>query len=141
MLVLAGDPSKPEIKAAFHPETTANGWFATPDNIAMDPKGRLWIATDGQNDFGIADGVFAMDVEGPGRGLSKALFACPTGAEATGPFFTPDGKTLFISVQHPGEDSENVGKLSTTWPDFAPNGLPRPAVVAITRIDGGDIGG
>ncbi|MCA3554657.1 PhoX family phosphatase [Aestuariivirga sp.] len=141
LLVLAGDASKPEIKASFHPETTANGWFATPDNIAMDPKGRLWIATDGQNDFGIADGVFAMDVEGPGRGLSRALFACPTGAEATGPFFTPDGKTLFLSVQHPGEDSENVSKLSTTWPDFAPNGLPRPSVVAITRIDGGEIGG
>ncbi|MEI7598292.1 MAG: PhoX family phosphatase [Aestuariivirga sp.] len=141
LLVLAGDTAKPEIKASFHPETTANGWFATPDNIAMDPKGRLWIATDGQNDFGIADGVFAMDVEGPGRGLSRALFACPTGAEATGPFFTPDGKTMFLSVQHPGEDSESVAKLSTTWPDFAPNGLPRPAVVAITRIDGGEIGG
>ncbi len=140
ILVLCGDPAKPEIGAKFHAETTADGWFATPDNIAIDAKGRLWVATDGQNAFDIADGIFGMDLEGPGRGLPKALFACPTGAEATGPCFTPDGKTLFVSVQHPGENSQSVEKLTTTWPDFAEKGLPRPSVVAITKADGGEIG-
>ena len=140
LLLLAGDPSKPEVGAKFHPETTADGWFATPDNITSDHKGRMWIATDGQNAFDLADGIFGMDVEGPGRALPKALFACPFGAEATGPCFTPDGKTLFVSVQHPGENSESIEKLTTTWPDFAEKGLPRPAVVAITKVDGGEIG-
>ena len=140
MLVLCGDPASKEIGATFHAETTAHGWFVTPDNVAMDGKGRLWVATDGQNDFGIADGVFAMDVEGSGRALSRALFCCPLGAEATGIRFTPDGKTLFVAVQHPGEDSANVETLTTTWPDFAEKGLPRPSVVAITKADGGEIG-
>lgn len=141
LLVLAGDPAKPEIGATFNPGTTPDGWFATPDNLAMDARGRLWVATDGQNDFDIADGIFAMDVEGPGRGLSKAMFGCPKGAEATGPRFAPDGKSLFLSVQHPGEDSENIEKLSTRWPDFKDGMPPRPSVVVITKADGGEIGG
>ncbi len=70
------------------------------DNLTFDQKGRMFVATDGANDFGIPDGIYAVDTEGPARGLPKLLFCCPHGAEATGPFFTPDGKTLFVSVQH-----------------------------------------
>lgn len=141
ILVLCGDPSKKEEGATFHAETTEDGWFVTPDNIAFDQRGRLWVATDGQNDFDHADGVFAIETDGPKRGLAKALFAAPTGAEVSGPMFTPDGKTLFISIQHPAEDSETIEKLTTLWPDFK-DGMPaRPAVVVITREDGGEIGG
>jgi secreted PhoX family phosphatase len=67
------------------------------------------------------------------------FLACPTGAELTGPCFTPDGKTLFVSIQHPGEDSENLDKLTSHWPDFG-DSLPRPTVLAITKDDGGEIG-
>ena len=73
-------------------------------------------------------------------GRCRAFFCAPSGAEMTGPCFTPDSRTLFVSVQHPVEDSDNVDKLTTTWPDFADKGLPRPSVVAITKIDGGEIG-
>ena len=90
----------------------------TPDNIAFDPKGRMWVATDGMNDFDLADGIFGVDTDGPGRGLPKALFCAPTGAEVTGPAFTPDGRTMFVSVQHPAENSETIEKLTTRWPDF-----------------------
>jgi secreted PhoX family phosphatase len=38
-----------------------------PDNIAFDPKGRIWIGSDGANDFDIADGLYAADVDGEGR--------------------------------------------------------------------------
>lgn len=141
ILMLCGDPTKPEHGARFHPGTSADGWFVTPDNLCFDAKGRMWIATDGQNDFELADGIFGVDTDGPGRGLPKALFAGPTGAEVTGPCFTPDGKTLFVSVQHPGENSETIEKLSTRWPDFKDGMPPRPAVVAIMREDGGEIGG
>lgn len=140
VMVLCGEPGKPEIGATFHPGTSADGWFATPDNLAIDPQGRLWVATDGQNDFGIADGIFAMDADGAGRAMPRALFACPFGAEATGPCFTPDGTTLFVAIQHPAEDSENVQALTTRWPDFGADSLPRPSVVAITKSDGGVIG-
>ncbi len=69
---------------------------SAPDNIAFDPKGRIWIASDGANDFDIADGLYAADTMGDGRALPRFFFACPTGAELRGPAFTPDGKTLFV---------------------------------------------
>lgn len=141
ILVMCGDPSKPETGAKFHPDTSANGFFMTPDNIAFDPKGRMWVATDGMNAFDLADGIFGVDTDGPGRALPRALFCAPSGGECTGPAFTPDGKTMFVAVQHPGENSENIEKLTTRWPDFADGMPPRPSVVAITRIDGGVIGG
>ena len=120
--------------------TSANGWFICPDNIAFDPKGRIWIASDGANDVGIADGLYAADTDGEGKALTKMFFACPTGAEMCGPCFTPDGKTLFVAVQHPAEDSETLDKLTTRWPDFGADSLPRPTVLAITKEDGGEIG-
>lgn len=141
ILMLCGDPSKPETGAKFHPDTTADGFFMTPDNIAFDPKGRMFVATDGMNDFDLADGIFAVDTDGPARALPKALFCCPTEAEATGPAFTPDGATMFVSVQHPAEGSETIEALSTRWPDFDDKVPPRPSVVVITREDGGPIGG
>jgi secreted PhoX family phosphatase len=141
ILMLCGDPSKPETGAKFHPETTADGFFMTPDNIAFDPKGRMFVATDGMNDFDFADGIFAVDTDGPARALPKALFCCPMGAEATGPAFTPDGSTMFVSVQHPAESSETIEALNTRWPDFNDKVPPRPSVVVVTRDGGGPIGG
>ncbi|MGH6961471.1 MAG: alkaline phosphatase PhoX, partial [Dongiaceae bacterium] len=124
----------------FNAATSKDGWFATPDNLAFDPKGRIWIATDGANDFDLADGIYGADTQGDARALPKLLFACPHGAEATGPCFTPDGQTLFVSVQHPGEDSETFDKLTNRWPDLTAASVPRPSVVVITREGGGEIG-
>ena len=140
MLVLCGDPGQPEQGATFHPDTSGNGWFSTPDNIAFDPKGRLWIGTDGMNSLDMADGVYGMDLDGPARGMPKALYLAPFGAECTGPCFTPDGKTLFVAIQHPGEDSENAGNFTTRWPDFNDDIPPRPSVVVITHDEGDEIG-
>ena len=136
LFMLAGNPKDPSHGARFHQDTLESGWFVNPDNLTFDPKGRMFVATDGANDFDLADGIYAVDTEGPARGLPKLLFAAPKGAEATGPFFTPDGTTLFVSVQHPAEDSETTASLTTLWPDFKEGGLPRPAVVAIQRMDG-----
>ncbi|OJF94454.1 PhoX family protein, partial [Pararhizobium antarcticum] len=116
IFVLAGNPADPAIKASFHPETSDSGWFVCPDNITFDPQGRLWVATDGANDFGLPDGIYGIDTEGPARGLPKLLFTCPAGAEATGPIFSPDGTTLFVSVQHPAEDAETLDEATTLWP-------------------------
>ena len=139
LFVLAGNPKDPAQGATFHPDTTENGWFVNPDNLTFDPKGRMFVATDGANDFDIPDGIYGVDTEGPARGLPKLLFTCPMGAEATGPCFTPDGTTLFVSVQHPAENSETLETATTLWPDFTPGGVPRPAVVAIQRADGGEV--
>jgi hypothetical protein len=140
LFVLCGNPKEAAVGATFHPDTSDNGWFVCPDNITFDPAGRLWVATDGANDFDLPDGVYGVDTEGPARGLPKLLFSCPHGAEATGPCFTPDGTTLFVSVQHPGEDAETLDQVATRWPDFKDGQPPRPSVVAIRRKDGQPIG-
>ncbi len=140
LFVLCGNPKEAAHGAKFHPATSQDGWFVNPDNITFDAKGRMFVATDGANDFDIPDGIYGVDTEGPARGLPKLLFTCPHGAEATGPCFTPDGTTLFVSVQHPAEDAETLDKVETRWPDFKETNLPRPAVVAIQRVDGKEVG-
>jgi uncharacterized protein len=138
--ILAGDPAAAEQGAKYGAQVSANGWFACPDNIAFDPQGRLWIATDGAPDLGIADGLYATEIDGPGRAVPKLLYAAPMDAEVCGPCFTPDGQTLFVAVQHPAEGSETLEKATTLWPDFDPKTPPRPAIVVITRDGGGEIG-
>ncbi|MDA0786024.1 MAG: PhoX family phosphatase [Proteobacteria bacterium] len=152
ILVLAGDPSDPASK--WGPETSSNGWFGSPDNCAIDGQGRLWVSTDQGSNWpktGTADGIWAMETEGPARGSGRMFFRVPVGAEMCGPQFTPDDRTLFVAVQHVAVDGAKAwppfGKNSTfenpatRWPDFDPKLPPRPSVVAITKDDGGTIGG
>lgn len=147
ILVKCGDPSIAEVGASFSSSTTKNGWFGMPDNCAIDADGRLWISTDGNSmkATGRADGLWAVETDGELRGTSKLFFRVPVGAELCGPAFTPDGKTLFLAIQHPGEeDTEgNAGSFEnppTRWPDFAAGMPARPSVVVITKDDGGSIG-
>jgi len=97
----------------LHPDTSENGWFVCP-TTSPSTRRALWVATDGANDFDLPDGVYGIDTE-VRRAAAKLLFTCPHGAEATGPCFTPDGKTLFLSVQHPAEDAETLDKVETLW--------------------------
>ncbi|MDQ2694477.1 MAG: PhoX family phosphatase, partial [Pseudomonadota bacterium] len=136
--ILCGDPRNPEHGARYHPQVSDNGWLAAPDNLAFDGQGRLWIATDqgsGWQKTGFADGLYACEVHGQYAYLTRHFFRVPVGAELCGPEFTPDDRTLFVAVQHP---AANGGEF---WPDFRPGVPPRPAVVAITKDDGGRIGG
>lgn len=138
-LLLAGDPAEKEHGARYHEAVSRDGWFMAPDNCTFDNAGRLWISTDGSYRYGFADGLWACDVVGPGRALTRHFLRTPREAELTGPCFTPDNTTLFCSVQHPGERS-SFDEPSTRWPDFDPKMPPRPSVVAVTRDDGGEIG-
>ena len=141
ILVKCGDPARPEVGAAWNPATSENGWFASPDNCAVDPAGRLWVSTDGNEDTGAADGVWALETDGPLRGTGRAFFRAPVGAEVCGPRFTEDGETLFVAVQHPGDgDGATYEAPTTRWPDFAPDMPPRPSVMALRRKQGGPVG-
>lgn len=141
--MLAGNPANAAHGARYASPVTANGWVAAPDNVAFDPKGRIWISTDGQDDVaGFNDSLYAAQTSGPGRGATRCFFNGPSGSEICGPAFTPDGKTLFLAIQHPGDGKgSSFDKPSTRWPDFQDGVPPRSAVVAITRKDGGEIGG
>ncbi len=150
VLVRCGDPSIAQVGATFSSATTTDGWFGMPDNCAVDGLGRLWVATDGNSPArtGRADGIWALETEGAGRGTGRHFFRVPCGAEMCGPSFTPDDTTFFVAVQHPGEADEDDPKAapatfenpSTRWPDFDPAMPPRPAVLTITKRGGGRVG-
>jgi uncharacterized protein len=139
--ILAGNPQDAGQGAKYGEGVTEAGWFANPDNLVFDREGRLWIATDGFPDHGVHDGIWITETEGPGRAVTKHFFGCPKGGELCGPEFTPDGKTLFVAIQHPGDDKgSNFDTPSTRWPDFAHGMPPRPSIVVVTKQDGGFIG-
>ncbi|MGD9537245.1 MAG: PhoX family phosphatase [Alphaproteobacteria bacterium] len=143
IFIKCGDPKEVGHGASFHPDVSANGWPAAPDNCAFDSAGNIWIATDGApGAAGFADGLYAAPVAGPDRALTKLFFLTPVGAELCGPCFTPDSQTLFLSVQHPGEagDELSYDNPATRWPDFSDSLPPRPSIVVVTKSGGGAIG-
>jgi secreted PhoX family phosphatase len=131
--------------------------FGSPDGLWSDYDGRLWIQTDISNssqnraDRGydrIANNqMLAAD---PATGELKRFLTGPRGCEITGVHTTPDGKTMFVNIQHPGEDWSGSFTARSTWPDSGVNGpttlsgagvvKPRAATLVITRDDGGVIG-
>jgi secreted PhoX family phosphatase len=141
IFIAAGAPGH-DPGTRYHRAISGSGWFSSPDNCAFDSKGRIWIATDGgPANAAIADGIWAADTSGYGRALTRCFYQAPTGAEVCGPRFTPDERTLFLAIQHPGEDpGSTFEKPSTRWPDFVEGAPPRPSVVAIVKKDGGLIG-
>jgi len=87
-----------------------------------------------------------------GESRLRRFLVAPKGAEVTGKTETPDGKTIFVCIQHPGETTPAIGTASnftyeSQWPGnasgsqkYGPLGRPRSSVLAITRADGGLIG-
>jgi uncharacterized protein len=119
-----------------------------PDNLAFDTQGNLFITTDGQpsaasgGGLGMNDTAYGVPVEGAERGHLKALVSAPPGAEMTGPYFTPDDRTLFLAIQHPGEDG-SIALPQATWNAVLPAGggtCSRNAVLAVRRVSQTAIG-
>jgi secreted PhoX family phosphatase len=142
ILLLCGDPSA---QGEFDPSTNAQGVFfggydisqvssiACPDNLELDQTGNLWIATDGQpftQFFGQNDGIFACPVEGPSRGYVRQFLSGVPAGEVASLKVTGDMRTLFASIQHPGEGGGLPNALSN-WPD---GDMPRPSVIAVHHI-------
>ena len=81
----------------------------------------------------------------PGSNEYRRFLTGPNGCEITGIAFTPDNKTLFVNIQHPGEGKGDISdpanpKAVSSWPDGAAGGRPRSATVVITKNDGGIVG-
>jgi secreted PhoX family phosphatase len=116
--------------------------FGSPDGIWADPDGRVWIQTDGTqpavggtpaNDQMLAANPHVTDAAGAPE-LRRFLTGVP-GCEITAVITTPDQRTMFVNVQHPGE----AGALSQ-WPHTDGLTTPRSATLIITKDDGGVIG-
>jgi secreted PhoX family phosphatase len=145
--VLAGDPANEREAARGNVRGDA---FACPDGLWCDARGVLWIQTDmstsamGRGDLARL-GHNAMLAADPRTGEIRRFLVGPAGCEITGATATPDGRTMFINIQHPGEtpsersDPQQPRRFSN-WPDQRPDGRPRSATVVIRKDDGGPIG-
>ena len=81
----------------------------------------------------------------PVSGEVRRFLTGPRGCEITGIAMTPDRKTMFVNIQHPGEPADEVSDPMaptkySNWPDGPDGGRPRSATIAIRRRDGGVIG-
>ncbi len=114
--------------------------FSAPDNLTFDSNGNLWTVTDMSSSSmnkGVFtpfanNGMFVIPITGSSKGDALQFASAPNDAELTGPWFTPDESTLFLAVQHPGENTTDISKPTSMWPHRSGDTMPRPAVVAIT---------
>jgi secreted PhoX family phosphatase len=101
----------------------------------------LWIETDyGPSQTGDQAnmGNCHMMVADTRTGKVGRFLTGPNGCEITGWTMTPDQKSLFINIQHPGEGGATDPTRFSTWP----NGIApaRSSTVVITKDDGEAIG-
>jgi len=114
--------------------------FSCPDNLAFDMSGNLWITSDMSGSAMNKEdkpymafknnSLFVIPRYGKDAGKVIRVASAPIDAELTGPWFSPDGKTLFLSVQHPGEQTKDKKHPTSTWP-FDQDNIPKSAIVAI----------
>lgn len=126
--LVCGNPDDPTTYFAGFPKDQV-ATISCPDNLCWGPSGRLWIATDGMRaSVESPDGLFSVPVDGPEKGKVTEFLRTVPGSEVCGPEFTPDGETLFLAIQHPGEGG-TYAKPLCRFPDG--QGPPRPTVVSI----------
>ncbi len=161
IFVQCGDKTTTKILSdSYHPEGhddytgNINGDdYGAPDGIWFDKDGRLWIQTDQVGDATgdwINIGGNVMVCADPLSGETRRFLTSPINSEVTGVVTTPDGKSMFVGIPHPGEDWQTHFTDNSTWPDNGFNGpttfngssvlKPRSAVMVITKDNGGIIG-
>ena len=146
-------------------------WFSLPTNVSGQTKPLLWIQTDDGAYTDVTNCMMLVGIPGqvgdggtrvvnntlngatstvttrvgaaPGAGLKRFLVG-PKECEITGIHSTPDGRSLFVNIQHPGEEG-NPSNITSSWPVSqagtpATPSRPRSATIVITRNDGGIVG-
>lgn len=144
---LAGDPhsTQPHLRGNIIGDT-----FGSPDGLWFDKRGILWTQTDISTST-LGSGAYvklpnnAMYASDPVTKEFRRFLIGPKGCEITGVDMTPDLKTMFINIQHPGESpSERSDPLKpkaiSSWPDKEKFTRPRSATIAIWRSDGREVG-
>ena len=145
--VLAGDPANERAEARGNVRGDA---FGCPDGLWVDGRGVLWVQTDmSSSAMGRGEharlGNNAMLAADPRTGEVRRFLVGPVGCEVAGVTGTPDGRTLFVNIQHPGEgpsarSDPDQPRRRSNWPDDRVDGRPRSATVVVRKVDGGVIG-
>ncbi len=136
LFAIAGNPFIHTDERAGSPNVTLENMFNSPDGLSFDSKGNLWIRTDGnytnQGEFR-GMGNNQLLVADPSSGDIRRFLVGPRECELTGLVWSPDRKTMFLGIQHPG--AKGGGSFPGTG-----NDVPRSSIVAIRRDDGGEMG-
>ncbi len=152
----------------------ADNDFSSPDGLWFSRSGLLWIETDDSAMTDTSNCMLLAAIPGSvGDGGSRTVtsrdgdleksvvthvgkpatesslrrfLVGPVDCEITGLAESPDGRALFVNIQHPGETTTGKGfdiTAPSTWLSHWPAGgdaRPRSATVVITRDDGGPVG-
>jgi secreted PhoX family phosphatase len=140
LFALAGNPTvhdrnaedKQEKLKAGSPNINAGNMFNSPDGLAFDSKGMLWIQTDGKySNKGEFEGMGnnQMLVGNTQTGEIRRFLVGPKECEVTGICWSEDKATLFVGIQHPGE------KGGSHFPD-GENLVPRSAIISVRKKNG-----
>lgn len=140
LLLICGDPAT--AGTYFGGYTGPVSPISCPDNVAFDSAGNLWVSTDGQpSALALNDGLFKVPLSGAERGRVQQFLAVPAGAETCGPVVHDRDGSVFVAVQHPGENGTWAAPTSY-FPDYVAAGDtaqpgdfsgPRPTVVQVTK--------
>jgi len=132
LYVMCGNPAVHDDAYAGSDNIHAGNMFHAPDGMAIDSTGLVWIQTDGddgnEGDFA-GHGNNQMLAGDPETGRIERFLTGPNGCEVTGLCWSPDRRTMFVGIQHPGG----------AFPDG--DGMPpRSTIIAIKRDDNAEIG-
>ncbi len=116
----------------------AQSGLSCPDNLVFDKQGNLWVTAD-ISSYAVGRGIYEpfgnngfymVPTRGAGAGNAYQFASGPVESELTGPWFNENQDTLFLSVQHPGEETKDLANPTSHWPSG--QGVPKPSVVAIS---------
>jgi secreted PhoX family phosphatase len=108
--------------------------FGSPDGLWADSEGRLFIQTDGSQPDGMNDQMLVADSR---TGELRRLLSGVTGCEVTGVAITPDRRTLFCNLQHPGNGDPTLTNFPAPTDGVT---IPRDATLVLRRKNGGIVG-
>ncbi|MET1412282.1 PhoX family phosphatase [Roseibium sp. HPY-6] len=136
LYVLAGNPTVHSDAYGGSSNVNSDNMFNSPDGLKFDSNGLVWIQTDGnyknEGDFA-GQGNNQMLAGDPVTGEIRRFMVGPNECEITGLTWSPDRRTMFVGIQHPGE------RGNSHWPEGG-DSVPRSAIIAVTREDGGLVG-
>ena len=129
--------TRPADAGARYPSADADA-FGSPDGLHFDSGGLLWIQTDMAAAIGKGEraGQQPDAVRRSGKRTHQAFPGRPAGCEVTGCVVTPDRRSLFVNIQHPGEPTAAAPAPGPT----CRSARPRSATVVVRRRDGGIVG-